>query len=82
MSGFVCPHCHESIDLFKKGGGERAARELLVPFLGSIPLYPEMVTCGDAGKPIVLNTDQKNVTDAFNSIAQNWIQLLKEKYVA
>ena len=82
MSGFVCPHCHESIDLFKKGGGERAARELLVPFLGSIPLDPEMVTCGDAGKPIVLNADQNDVKAAFNKIAENWIQLLKEKFVA
>jgi len=82
MSGFVCPHCHESIDLFKKGGGEQAAREMLVPFLGSIPLNPEMVNCGDAGKPIVLNTDQNDVIDAFNKIAENWLQLLKEKSAA
>lgn len=82
MSGFVCPHCHESIDLFKKGGGEQAARELLVPFLGSIPLNPEMVTCGDAGTLIVANKDHNDVIDALNKIADNWLQLLKEKSVA
>ena len=38
MSGFACPHCGEKIDLFKIGGGERAALELQVPFLGAVPL--------------------------------------------
>ena len=79
MSGFICPHCHKSIELLKKGGGEQAARELLVPFLGSIPLNPEIVTCGDSGKPIVANNDQNDVVDAFKTIAEQWVQLLKDK---
>jgi Mrp family chromosome partitioning ATPase len=78
MSGFICPHCNKSIDLFKKGGGEQAARELLVPFLGSIPLNPEVVTCGDSGKPIVVNNDRNDVVDAFKKIADSWVQLLKD----
>ena len=77
MSGFMCPHCGTSIDLFKKGGGEKAAREMLVPFLGSIPLDPEMVDCGDSGKPIVASADPGAVKDAFKRIADNWIQLLE-----
>ena len=40
MSGFVCPHCAGRIDLFKSGGGEKAAQELMVPFLGAIPIDP------------------------------------------
>ena len=78
MSGFVCPHCHKSIELFKKGGGEQAARELLVPFLGNIPLNPEIVTCGDSGKPIVANNGKNDVVDAFKTIAERWVQLLKD----
>ena len=27
MSGLVCPHCRTRIDLFKQGGGEKAAKE-------------------------------------------------------
>lgn len=50
MSGLTCPHCGGHIDLFKTGGGEQAAAELAVPFLGKIPLAPEIVTLGDAGK--------------------------------
>ena len=79
MSGFNCPHCHEAIDLFKKGGGEQAARELLVPFMGSIPICPEMVSCGDSGNPAVLDPENKDAVSAFTAISQNWRQLLEEK---
>lgn len=54
MSGFTCPHCGSAIDLFKTGGGERAARELGVPFLGSIPIDYKVCETGDAGKPLML----------------------------
>ncbi len=53
MSGFVCPHCGKEIDLFGVGGGKRAASDLMVPFLGKIPLEPEMVKSGDSGKPFL-----------------------------
>jgi ATP-binding protein involved in chromosome partitioning len=51
MSGFVCPQCGARIDLFKVGGGEALARETNVPFLGRIPLDPEIVVSGDSGVP-------------------------------
>jgi len=53
MSGFICPHCGKEIDLFGAGGGERAAADLKVPFLGRIPLESEMVKSGDSGKPFL-----------------------------
>ena len=34
MSHFTCPHCHEEIDIFSRGGGERTAQQFGVPFLG------------------------------------------------
>jgi len=49
MSGLRCPHCGELIEIFKTGGGERAAEELSVPFLGAIPLDPEVAPLGDEG---------------------------------
>ncbi len=54
MSHFVCPHCHQEIDIFSKGGVERTAREFSVPFLGTIELDPEIRKGGDSGKPAVL----------------------------
>ncbi|MGC8977184.1 MAG: P-loop NTPase, partial [Candidatus Ratteibacteria bacterium] len=53
MSGFICPHCGKEIDIFKTGGGEKAARELGIPFLGRISLDPHIVESTDNGKPIV-----------------------------
>jgi len=76
MSGFKCPHCQQTIDLFKKGGGEKAARELLVPFLGSVPIDPEMVACGDSGTPLVTKTGHDEVVRAFNHISERWRELL------
>jgi len=54
MSGLTCPHCGKEINLFKKGGGEKSARELGVPFLGRLPLDPGIVASGDEGKPFVV----------------------------
>lgn len=53
MSGFVCPHCGETVDIFKSGGGERMAEEMGVPFLGRVPLDPAMVQAGDSGRPFM-----------------------------
>ena len=53
MSGFLCPHCGNVTNLFGTGGGERAATDFKVPFLGRIPIEPEMVRHGDAGKPFI-----------------------------
>ena len=47
MRTFTCPHCGESTDIFRHGGGERMSQELGVPFLGALPLDANVVTCGD-----------------------------------
>jgi Mrp family chromosome partitioning ATPase len=54
MSSFECPHCGKEIELFKSGGGERAAKQLGVPFLGRVPFDSKVVLSGDDGIPIVL----------------------------
>jgi len=70
MSGMVCPHCGEKIDLFKVGGGERAARELGVPFLGRIPIDPRIVISCDAGTPFVVDPEPSEVGKAFENLTQ------------
>ncbi|MFP4070831.1 MAG: P-loop NTPase [Desulfovibrionales bacterium] len=49
MAGFVCPKCNEEVQIFNKGGGEALARETGIPFLGRIPIDPEIVRSGDMG---------------------------------
>lgn len=54
MSSLVCPHCGGGINLYGTGGGERLAAEMGIPFLGRVPLIPEVVRGGDEGRPAVL----------------------------
>ena len=67
MSGMVCPYCGKEIQIFKKGGGERAAREMGVPFLGSVPFDPRVVEDADEGVPFILRRESK-VREAFEHI--------------
>jgi ATP-binding protein involved in chromosome partitioning len=53
MSAFTCEH-GTTYALFGSGGGERLARGLGVPLVGSIPLHPDMAAAGDAGEPLAL----------------------------
>jgi nitrogenase subunit NifH len=69
MSGFPCPHCGKEIDLFKIGGGEKAARELQVPFLGRIPLDPQIVKNCDQGNPFVAANPDSAAAKAFMEIS-------------
>jgi ATP-binding protein involved in chromosome partitioning len=74
MSGFVCPNCRKEVDLFKKGGGEQAAKELDVPFLGSIPVDPKVVISGDEGMPVVLMDSDSPAAQAFNQIVDRLVE--------
>ena len=68
MSGFVCPHCGKTTDLFKSGGGESLAQEMGVPFLGKVPLDPQVVDSGDAGTPFVQRFAESPAAHAFKDI--------------
>ena len=69
MSFFVCGHCHERTDIFRHGGGQAEAVRLGVPFLGEIPLDPEVVVGGDEGQPILLRNPNSPVADAYRKVA-------------
>jgi ATP-binding protein involved in chromosome partitioning len=56
MSDFTCEH-GTTYALFGSGGGERLARSLGVPLVGSIPLHPDLAAGGDAGVPVALAED-------------------------
>ena len=73
----ACPHCGEDIDLFKIGGGEKAAKELGVPFLGRIPIDPQVVLSCDSGKPFVAEADESLAKAAFTQVIQNLLEQLE-----
>jgi ATP-binding protein involved in chromosome partitioning len=70
MSTFVCPCCGTETAIFDRGGGERAAAEWGIPFLGSIPIDPSVRAAGDAGVPVVLSHPESKVAEAFRRVAR------------
>jgi ATP-binding protein involved in chromosome partitioning len=73
MSGLKCPHCGKEINLFKTGGGEKAAKELKVSFLGRIPIDPRIVEDSDKGSPFILKHHDSEAGKAFNEIVEKVI---------
>ena len=60
----------QAFAIFGSGGGERLARELGLPLLARVPLYPRIVTGADVGQPIVLAEPTVSAAKAFMTLAQ------------
>jgi ATP-binding protein involved in chromosome partitioning len=70
MSGFVCTHCGQEADIFSSGGGRRLAERFGVPFLGAIPLDPDIVKSGDTGLPYVKYYSTTKTAQKFDEIVE------------
>ncbi|MHB1020892.1 MAG: Mrp/NBP35 family ATP-binding protein [Acidobacteriaceae bacterium] len=79
MSHFTCPHCHEVIDIFAKGGAERTAKQFGLTFLGSVELDPEIRAGGDTGMPIALGGPESEKAKQFYAVAQLVADKAKEQ---
>jgi ATP-binding protein involved in chromosome partitioning len=75
MAHFTCPHCHQEIDIFSKGGAERMARQFSIAFLGSIELDPEIRNGGDTGLPVSLAGPGSARGDQFYKVAEQVARL-------
>jgi ATP-binding protein involved in chromosome partitioning len=71
MSGFTCAHCGKTTAIFKEGGGKSMAAEFKTPYLGAIPLDPEIVTSGEKGVPVVESASDSASARAFVAVAEN-----------
>lgn len=59
--------------IFGKGGGQKLAQQLDVPFLGEIPLIKSISDSGDSGTPAILE-ENGAMTAAFINMAQRVAQ--------
>ncbi|MBD3289241.1 P-loop NTPase [candidate division KSB1 bacterium] len=78
MSGFNCPHCNKPIDLFKVGGGEKAAKTLNVPFLGRIPIDPQIVETSDSGEAYIYSYAKTEAGKAMQEIVDRIVKKTKK----
>lgn len=79
MSGFVCPKCGEKVDIFKAGGGGKIAKDLAIPFLGTIPIDPQICDDSDKGVPFITEHPDSQASKAFMEIVGKVERFLKEK---
>src|ERR1039457_2102697 len=82
MSHFTCPHCHNEIDIFSRGGAERTAQQFSVPFLGSIELVPAIREGGDHGLPVALAGPKSPQAGEFYAIAEKLMMQAEEAAAA
>lgn len=76
MSGYACPHCGETIDLFGSGGGEKTAEQFGLTFLGRIPFDPNLVKAGDSGQSYMKSYADTPATKAFEGIVDRMARLV------
>ncbi|MFL6476405.1 MAG: Mrp/NBP35 family ATP-binding protein [Nitrososphaera sp.] len=70
MSYLQCPHCHQEVHIFGKGGGKKISEDFNIPFVGEIPLHPEIREGSDIGKPAVLSNPNSLQAQAFTKAAK------------
>ena len=70
MSGLICPHCDERIDVFKSGGGKKMAMDMGVPYLGDITMDPKLVAACDDGTPFVHHYADTETAKSFMRIVR------------
>jgi ATP-binding protein involved in chromosome partitioning len=69
MSYFLCPHCGERTEIFAHGGARKEADRWGVPFLGEVPLEPQIRETSDAGLPIVATRPDSSFAAIYRDIA-------------
>jgi ATP-binding protein involved in chromosome partitioning len=79
MSGFVCPACGQKTDIFKSGGGEEMAIQMNVPFLGRIPIDPQIVNACDSGEPYIRQYSLSQAAKSFSEAIKPILELDKNE---
>lgn len=59
------------MDIFGGGGGQKLADQAGIPFIGGIPMDPNVRSGGDSGIPVVISNPDSPVAKALRSIAED-----------
>jgi ATP-binding protein involved in chromosome partitioning len=74
MSYFVCPNCNSRHNVFASESAEERAVAMGLPYLGGIPLHPDVREGGDSGRPIAAGQPDSEYGRAFARIAGHLAQ--------
>ena len=70
MSYFICGSCQARHEIFGHGGARAEAERLGVPFLGELPLDPEIRRRSDSGEPITATAPEGAHAGAYRAMAE------------
>jgi Mrp family chromosome partitioning ATPase len=68
MRGFLCQHCGQRRELFSTGSASRAVFLMDIPFLGRIPIDPNLSECADTGELFMEKYPESQAVEAYNLI--------------
>ena len=71
MSGYTCPNCQETTNIFSKGGGQALAEHSGVPFLGAVGIDPGIAKSAETGQNFVQTFKESPAAQMFQSVAMS-----------
>ena len=74
MSYFITPDTQKKYDIFGTGGGSKLSEKFNIPFLGGMPIDPQIRIGGDEGKPIVYDKENKTQAKVMLEISRKLIE--------
>ena len=70
MSYLKCPNCNEDIHIFGNGAGQKISEQFKIPYIGDIPLNPQIMQGSEIGKPIIISDPESGQTKSLLKIAK------------
>jgi len=70
MSYLQCPHCNSNIHIFGKGAGQKISDQFKIPYIGDIPLHPQIMQGSDTGKSVIISDPESSQTKSFLKISK------------
>ena len=70
MSYLQCPNCNENIHIFGNGAGQKISEQFKIPYIGDIPLNPQIMQGSERGKPIIISDPESGQTKSLLKIAK------------
>jgi ATP-binding protein involved in chromosome partitioning len=77
MSYLIVPGTGQRVDVFGEGGGKRTAEAMEVPFLGELPMHPDVRIGGDTGRPVALMGESNEQAKPFFDMARRLVERAK-----
>jgi ATP-binding protein involved in chromosome partitioning len=79
MSGLVCPHCSELIELFPPVRADRSIWAIEVEKLAEIPMTPAIGVADEEGSPLIVTAPESEPARAFRQLAWHLRDRLEDK---